>query len=405
MSDGGQTHRELRSRTPVAGRDRALAAMSYISVVGLVLFAAVPARQFLSRHNWLAVTLHLVRFGWVAGTLALWWVYGDHLPAAYNVRYFGADLAMLLIAGVPWQTTWNSGALPWIAAPLAVTWALSLCGFFLAATGRTADFHAFANADWSDVTVRRMWLTRSPEQEREMALIARERQLQRIQHSNRLVSSERERRSRMLEIEEEIGRLEKLRMHNDHLLGVGEISRKRYDQLQDEIDQEIAALTSRIHEIQSRIAMPAQIVPDRMRVHRMERDAESQITTLAIVTPDGVPLFSYGQFMLDEALVTGILSAFDSLSEEVFGSRVHKTNLAEGKVLHFAHGQFVLIMAVFADEPSPRQIEQLRKMLQQFEAANSGPLARKAWDPAYLHEVQIPFRFADRMGRSEQRSS
>lgn len=399
MSADMPSQHDLNAPHAIAGSDRLLAALSYVSVLGLVIFAAVPMRQFLARHNWLAVSLHLVRFAWVAATLAIWWVVGDHSTEVYNLRYFGADLAMLLIAGVPWNTTWSTAALPWFVTPLAVTWVLSFGGFLLAASGRTADFHAFTHADWSDPKVRRIWLSRSPEEEREMARIARERQLERLQQSTRLVTTERERRTRIVAYEEEIARLEKLRLHNDHLLGVGEISRRRYDMMQDEIDREIAELMSRIHELQSRIAMPPSVVPDRLRVHRLERDAESPLEGLTIVTPDGLPLFSYGHFALDEALVSGILSAFDSLSEEVFGSRVHKTNLAEGTVLHFAHGQWVVILAVFTDEPSPRQVEHLRKMLQQFEAANAGPLSRKAWDPAYLHEVQIPFRFADRMGR------
>jgi hypothetical protein len=138
-----------------------------------------------------------------------------------------------------------------------------------------------------------------------------------------------------------------------------------------------------------------------MRLHRLSRPEETVVETISIITADGVPIFTYGQFQLDEAIVAGILSAFDSLSEEVFGSRVHKTSLAGGQVLYFAHGQHVLVMAVFDDEPSPRQIEQLRTMLLQFEQANSGPLARKQYDPAYLHQVEIPFRFAERMPRSE----
>lgn len=398
-SDPPERHREQEARAQPVGSDRALAALSYLSIFGMVIFAAVPGRQFLARHNWLAVSIHLIRFAWVGGALAIWWARADPPPETYGLRHFGADLMMLIVVGVPWPTTWSTEALPWIITPLALTWLCCLIGFILAVAGRTADFYAFAHADWSDVLVRRIWLSRSPEEERRMALVARERQLERMQHSTRLVSTERDRRNRIVDFEEEIARLEKLRLHSDHLLGVGEISRRRYDQMQDEIDEEIAALMSQVHGLQSRIAMPASAVPDRLRVHRMERDAESQIEGLTIVTPDGLPLFSYGHFALDDALVSGILSAFDSLSEEVFGSRVHKTNLAEGKVLHFAHGQYVVIMGIFIDEPSPRQIEQLRKMLQQFEQANAGPLARKAWDPAYLHEVQIPFRFAERMGR------
>jgi hypothetical protein len=395
-----QTHRELTSHTPVAISDRMLAAVSYIGALGLIVFAAVPARQFLARHNRLAVAIHVIRLGWVGGALGVWWLFADHPEGTYSFAHYGADLAMLLIVGVPWQSTMSTTVVPWIATPLVVTWVFSLCGLMLAAAGRTADFYAFTHADWSDVAVRRMWLTRNPEEERQRARSARERQLERLQQSNRMVSTERQRRSRIVDLEDEITQLEAQRGHNDQLLSVGEISRERHQRLQAEIDAEMADLASQIHEIQSRIAMPASAMPERLRVHRMERGAESPIDTLAIVTPDGIPLFTYGHFVLDEALVAGILSAFDSLSEEVFGSRVRKTSLAEGKVLHFAHGQYVVILAIFIDEPSPRQVEQLRKMLQQFEAANHGPLARKAWDPAYLHEVQIPFRFVERLPRS-----
>jgi hypothetical protein len=65
-------------------------------------------------------------------------------------------------------------------------------------------------------------------------------------------------------------------------------------------------------------------------------------------------------------------------------------------VLHFAHGQYVIVLAIFVEEPSPRQVEQLRTMLQQFEAANAGPLARNAFDPDYLHEIISPFTFRER---------
>ena len=100
-----------------------------------------------------------------------------------------------------------------------------------------------------------------------------------------------------------------------------------------------------------------------------------------------------GTFQLDNTIVAGMLSAFDGISEEVFGSRVHKTELAEGQVLHFAHGQHVIVLAIFVEEPSPRQVEQLRTMLQQFEAANAGPLLRNAFVPDYLHEITSPFTF------------
>ena len=69
--------------------------------------------------------------------------------------------------------------------------------------------------------------------------------------------------------------------------------------------------------------------------------------------------------------------------------------------MHFVHGQHVIVVAVFEEEPSPKQIEELRTMLQYFEQANAGPLSRQQFDTRYLHEVQIPFRFRDRLSSGE----
>ena len=188
-----------------------------------------------------------------------------------------------------------------------------------------------------------------------------------------------------------------LRDHNDQLLALGEISQRRYDESLKGIDEDIVVLERIRSGLTQRTAASSTSfgqISERMRASRTDRSSEALVDTVAIVTPSGIPLFTYGTFQLDEAIVAGILSAFDSLSEEVFGSRVHKTQLAEGQVLYFAHGLYVLILAVFDDEPSPRQIEQLKTMLRQFEQANQGSLQREQYDPAYLHQVEIAFKFA-----------
>ena len=198
-----------------------------------------------------------------------------------------------------------------------------------------------------------------------------------------------------MEAEELIGRLQAERAHIDQLLALGEISRRRYDSLADDIDEEILELQAAVNVMRQRQTAPT-TVPKKLRVGRLDRTPESEVETIAIVAPSGVPLFTYGSFQLDNAIVAGMLSAFDGISEEVFGSRVHKTELAEGQVVHFAHGHYVIVLAIFVEEPPPRQIEQLRTMLQQFEAANAGPLSRGAFDPNYLHEIISPFTFRER---------
>ncbi|MGH9175902.1 MAG: hypothetical protein ACRD1H_16170, partial [Vicinamibacterales bacterium] len=217
-----------------------------------------------------------------------------------------------------------------------------------------------------------------------------------LQRTTKVMGVERTRRERIGEIEEQLQRAQAEHDHINQLLALGEISQRRYDMMSADIEEEIASLRSERGEIAQRATNPRRL-PTPMRVNRLDRAPESAVDTIAIVTPSGVPLFTYGTFLLDEALVAGILSAFDSISEEVFGSRVHKTELAEGNVLHFAHGEHVVILAVFAEDPSPRQVEQLRGMLSTFEAANNGPLSRQQYDAQYLHEIHPPFEFRERV--------
>lgn len=375
--------------------------MSYLGALGLLSWAVLPGTQFALRHNRLAVVIHLARVAWVGGILAVWWGVSADGPARERLSNLFIDLGLLLLLGIPRPSTLTGGPLAWLLAPLAVCWLLSIAGFVLAALGQTADFYALTHADWTDAAVRRRWLWRSPEEERAAARAARERQLERLQKTNRAVSAERVRRDRMTEIREDIEQLQAQRSHNDRLLSLGEISRKRYAALNGELDAEIAGLREQLSELSSRVVMNTNAIPERLRISRLDRSSDSRANTVAFVNRAGIPIFTYGQFQLDEALVAGMLSAFDSLTEEMFGSRVHKTELDKGQVMHFVHGQHVIVVAVFAEEPSPKQIEELRTMLQYFEQANAGPLSRQQFDPRYLHEVQIPFRFRDRLSSGE----
>lgn len=370
---------------------RLTAAVAYLGVMSILISLARPDRRFLARHTRLALVLHLLRAVAVIVPLVIFWR-ADRLDPAYDRSELLTDIGLLLLAGLPRLETISGDLLPWAAYPIALLWGASAVGLVLAAMGRTADFSAFASADWSDVVPH--WHRRAvtPEEERRLARMARERQLEKLQRSTRTIGVERTRRERMGEIEDRIERLQAEQEHINQLLALGEMSQRRYDSLAEDIEAELLELRNKLAELSQRSVAPSQ-VPAQLRVNRLDRTPESEVDTVAIVTPSGVPLFTYGAFALDEALVAGILSAFDSISEEVFGSRVHKTELAEGQVLHFAHGQHVVILAIFAEEPSPRQIEQLRTMLRQFEAANRGPLSRQQYDPHYLIEVHPPFTF------------
>lgn len=382
-------------RVPPDRGDRFVAAFAYLGILPYLMMLGAPGRKFVRRHQRVAATIHAVRAFWTIGVLAIWWGFFAAGEQSERLRELARDAGMTAAAGFPWFSSFQEDLLPWVLTPLIATWLLSMMGLYLAATGRSADFGAFISADWSDVVRRRRWFSRTPEEERRIARLARERHLERIQTSTRTYASERLRSERMESIQNDIDYLRAQRNHNDQLLALGEISRRRYDELQQGIEADMTELERIRSGLAYRVAgsTTQQQRPESLRISRVDRASEAMVSTVAIVTPSGVPLFTYGQFNLDDAIVAGILSAFDSLSEEVFGSRVHKTQLAEGQVLYFAHGLHVLVLASFDDEPSPRQIEQLKTMLRQFEQANQGHLQREQHDPQFLHEVAIPFKF------------
>lgn len=382
-------------RVPPDRGDRFVAAFAYLGIIPYLLIFGSPGRKFVRRHQHVAATIHAIRVLWTIGVVALWWGFFADGEQSERLRLLTQDAAMIAAAGIPWITSFQGELLPWVLIPLVSTWLLSLGGLFLAATGRTADLDAFANADWSDVVRRNRWFSRTAEEERRIARLARERHLEKIQSSTRTYASERVRKERLESIQNDLEYLRAQRDHNDQLLALGEISRRRYEESQKSIADDIAELERMLSGLVYRTStLNAQQRPESMRVSRTDRSSEAHVNVVAIVTPAGIPLFTYGQFHLDEAIVAGMLSAFDSMSEEVFGSRVHKTQLAEGQVLYFVHGLHVLVLAIFDDEPSPRQIEQLKTMLRQFEQANLGHLQREQYDPEFLHQVTIPFKFA-----------
>jgi hypothetical protein len=381
--------------------DRALAAISYFGLFPLLVLAGKPGSTFVRRHLRVALGLFLTRLVWSGAVLALWWRSAGEPEGGNGVTSWLRDMALMALAGLPWHTTWRTDALAWLLMPVLATGLLGLAGFVLAATGRSADFRAFASADWSDPITHRTFLGVSPEVEKQIARRARERQIERLQKSSNMMRTEQARRDKISSFEGQLDRINLQREYHDQLLALGEISQRRYEQVNLDLDEQAAYLRSQLSGLETRVQNAEDEGRERSQFNRLRRPSETLVESIAIVTPAGVPIFTYGQFQLDDAIVAGMLSAFDSLSEEVFGSRVNKTALAEGQVLHFAHGDYVLIMASFTDEPSPRQIEDLRTMLKQFEAANEGPIARGQYNPKHLHEVPIPFRFTERMPRRQ----
>ncbi len=382
---------------------RLLAALSYLGLTGALVPLAQPDNQFVVRHARRGIFLHLLRVALIAPPLALALTDPYTGRSSETLLAFGRDLSLTVLIGVPSLEVFSGTSGLWIVGALLLTWGLQFLGMLLASTGLTADFHAFFHADWPNYSGpdrrgrRRDDGTRHPaELEREYkesVVRLRESRLARRRRADSVAASERQRGRSLAELQDEFDTASAHRAHLTKLLELGEISERRWSESSRQLDERLRELGTEIAIHGARRLAVAE--PDGRSWRDLPTDLAAQVPlqTLALSARSGVPLFTYGNFHLDEALVTGILSAFNSLSEEVFGAQVHKTQLAEGQVLYFVHARLTVTMAVFDEDPSPVQLRTLRDLVDEFERINSRELARNAPDPARLREIAIPFSF------------
>lgn len=103
----------------------------------------------------------------------------------------------------------------------------------------------------------------------------------------------------------------------------------------------------------------------------------------------GLPLGTLGEFKLAPALVVPMLSSYRSATKEIFGGGMRLTQIEGGQWLCFVPGKFTTLLAVFINEPLPKQLEYLDKLHQHFEEANRPIFVNKPVDVEkliYPHE-------------------
>jgi hypothetical protein len=221
--------------------------------------------------------------------------------------------------------------------------------------------------------------------EKERLRQLRDQRLEQIRYATTTAASERLRDRRIREAQRELGANLVRLDHLNHLLAIGELSTTRYREMAAEVQEEIGALREELTSLGARIGPHiSNRPPIQSHVATLGSRLQARTLSLSFIDRSGLPLFTYGHFPLDEALIAGMLSAFNSISNEVFGSPINKTHLAEGQVLYFVHGRWSVLMALFDDEPSPTQIGRLQRSLVAFEETNADELQQNPVEPARL---------------------
>ena len=104
----------------------------------------------------------------------------------------------------------------------------------------------------------------------------------------------------------------------------------------------------------------------------------------------GMPLTTIGNFELDPALVAPMLSSFRAATQEIFGGGIRSTAIEGGRWLCFVPGEFTTLIALFTNEPAPKQQAHIEDLHRLFEKANRHRLTRSPVDPGFLlfpHEL------------------
>ncbi len=104
----------------------------------------------------------------------------------------------------------------------------------------------------------------------------------------------------------------------------------------------------------------------------------------------GMPLGILGTFRLDPTLVIPMLSSYRSATNEIFGSSLRLTQHEDGQWLCFVSGRYTTMMAVFTNEPIPKQLQYLYGLHQHFERANEPYLMQH---PIKISELIYPHEY------------
>lgn len=84
-------------------------------------------------------------------------------------------------------------------------------------------------------------------------------------------------------------------------------------------------------------------------------------------TASGMPLAQRGDFQLDPALVVPMLSSFRSITQEIFGGGMRRTEIEGGRWLCFVPGQQTTLIAIYQEEPATLQLSSLEDLHRDFE--------------------------------------
>jgi len=90
-----------------------------------------------------------------------------------------------------------------------------------------------------------------------------------------------------------------------------------------------------------------------------------------------VPLYTMGNFPVDNDLVVGFLSGFRSAAAEILGAGAAKAEAEDGKVLCYVPGRYSTLIVLYSSNPAEVDVRGLRHTHLHFETLNADPLKQR----------------------------
>jgi hypothetical protein len=174
---------------------------------------------------------------------------------------------------------------------------------------------------------------------------------------------------------------------NDFAEGV--INREQFQKLYEHYQRERRAVENLLAADSDPAALKAAIGEGQSLFIRRQHLAHPQGYAI-YENESGMPLTTLGDFELDPALVVPMLSSFRAATQEIFGAGLRATAIEGGRWLCFVPGEFTTFLALFTNEPAPRQLSHIEDLHRLFEKANRHRLSRPPIEPDALlfpHEL------------------
>jgi len=114
-----------------------------------------------------------------------------------------------------------------------------------------------------------------------------------------------------------------------------------------------------------------------------EQHAAKVLSYAIYETTSGMALAQVGDLHVDAELLVPMLSSFRSITQELFGAGMRRTEIEGGRWLCFVPGQYTTLLVIFSAEPAVLQLKMIEDLHRDFELVNqlklsSGDVSQRA---------------------------